>query len=121
VSPELDVEHSPTHVVASNLTLLAQLQRPFAHTSIEVSSDCTSGTLAGDRVAMASRDIRQYDFVGARVDHLVVGSADLQAGVRRVEERLGMSPTFGGAERASQNAGLWRRNNGFRGASIYGF
>ena len=35
-------------------------------------------------------------FVGARVDHLVVGSADLEAGVRWVEERLGVSPIFGG-------------------------
>jgi Glyoxalase-like domain len=31
-----------------------------------------------------------------RVDHLVVGSADLETGVRWIEERLGVSPTFGG-------------------------
>jgi hypothetical protein len=31
-----------------------------------------------------------------RLDHLVVGSADLDTGVRWVEERLGVQPTFGG-------------------------
>ena len=34
--------------------------------------------------------------MGARLDHLVVGSADLEAGVRWVEERLGVTPIFGG-------------------------
>lgn len=34
--------------------------------------------------------------MGARVDHLVVGSPDLETGVRWVEERLGVSPVFGG-------------------------
>lgn len=34
--------------------------------------------------------------MGVPVDHLVVGSADLDAGVRWVEERLGVSPVVGG-------------------------
>lgn len=34
--------------------------------------------------------------MGDRVDHLVVGSADLETGVHWIEERLGVSPTAGG-------------------------
>jgi hypothetical protein len=34
--------------------------------------------------------------VGASVDHLVVGCADLDAGVRWVEDRLGVTPVIGG-------------------------
>lgn len=34
--------------------------------------------------------------VGAVVDHLVVGSADLDTGIRWIEQRLGVTPTFGG-------------------------
>jgi hypothetical protein len=34
--------------------------------------------------------------VRGKVDHLVVGSADLDVGVRWVKERLGVAPVFGG-------------------------
>ena len=34
--------------------------------------------------------------MGASVDHLVVGAADLDVGIRWVEERLGVAPVFGG-------------------------
>ena len=43
--------------------------------------------------------------MAATVDHLVVGSADLDRGIRWVEERLGTAPVFGGV-----HDGLGTRN-----------
>ena len=43
--------------------------------------------------------------MSAVVDHLVVGSADLDLGARWVQERLGVEPVFGGV-----HAGLGTRN-----------
>lgn len=43
--------------------------------------------------------------MSATVDHLVVGSADLDLGVQWVEERLGVAPVFGGV-----HAGVGTRN-----------